>query len=103
VIHAERFRSGADDDDDGDDDVAMCGCRFTTECHLETDGEVTCFGCPEGYTGRRCERCAEGYEGDPTEPGGSCRFTGYFLLRGPDIEIREIDSAGCAESNAVFQ
>jgi len=57
----------------------LCGCRFTSECHLDTDGEVTCIGCPEGYTGRRCQRCAEGYEGDPTVPGGSCRFIGHAL------------------------
>ena len=59
--------------------MLLFGCRFTRECHLDTDGEVTCFGCPEGYAGRRCQRCADGYEGNPTVPGGSCTSIGHFL------------------------
>ena len=64
--------------------LMLCGRRFTTECRLDPDGEVTCIGCPEGYTGRRCQRCAEGYEGDPTVPGRTCRFTGCFLFHSRD-------------------
>ena len=29
--------------------------------------------CPEGYLGRRCERCAHRYSGDPMVLGSSCR------------------------------
>ena len=58
--------------------LTLCVCRFTSQCRLDPDGEVTCIGCPEGYVGRRCERCAEDYEGRPDVPGGSCRFRGGF-------------------------
>ncbi len=51
-------------------------CRFSQTCELDFDGEVTCTACPQGYTGRRCQRCAPGYEGDPTRPGDSCRLSG---------------------------
>ncbi|ELU12610.1 hypothetical protein CAPTEDRAFT_90300, partial [Capitella teleta] len=64
-------------------DCQPCPCplsapdnQFANECYLETDGEVTCSGCPEGYTGRRCESCAPGYEGDPTIPGDFCKPVG---------------------------
>lgn len=46
--------------------------RFSRTCFLDTDGDVTCAACPEGYEGRRCERCARGYTGDPMTPGSSC-------------------------------
>lgn len=36
------------------------------------DGEVVC-NCERGYTGRRCEECERGFEGNPLAPGGSCR------------------------------
>ncbi|XP_071451008.1 basement membrane-specific heparan sulfate proteoglycan core protein [Hetaerina americana] len=57
----------------------MCPCPMTTPsnqfgrtCILDTDNQPTCR-CPQGYIGRRCERCAEGYEGNPLLPGSSCR------------------------------
>ncbi|XP_056400171.1 basement membrane-specific heparan sulfate proteoglycan core protein isoform X3 [Hyla sarda] len=46
--------------------------RYSDTCFLDTDGQPTCDNCIEGYTGRRCERCAVGYEGDPMKPGGRC-------------------------------
>ncbi|KAM3922273.1 basement membrane-specific heparan sulfate proteoglycan core protein isoform 4-T4 [Leptodactylus fuscus] len=46
--------------------------RYSDTCFLDTDGQPTCDNCLEGYTGRRCERCALGYEGDPMKPGGRC-------------------------------
>ncbi|KAG9482678.1 hypothetical protein GDO78_011370 [Eleutherodactylus coqui] len=46
--------------------------RYSDTCFLDTDGQPTCDNCVEGYTGRRCERCAVGYEGDPMKPGGRC-------------------------------
>lgn len=46
--------------------------RFARTCHLDTDGQVTC-DCPQGYEGRRCEKCASGYQGNPFIPGDICR------------------------------
>ena len=43
--------------------------RFSRTCFLDSDGDVTCNACPEGYEGRRCERCSDGYVGDPMTPG----------------------------------
>ncbi|XP_053952208.1 basement membrane-specific heparan sulfate proteoglycan core protein isoform X5 [Anastrepha ludens] len=45
--------------------------NFASGCQLSPDGDVTC-NCYEGYTGRRCEICAPGYQGNPLIPGGSC-------------------------------
>ncbi|XP_066985998.1 basement membrane-specific heparan sulfate proteoglycan core protein [Macrobrachium rosenbergii] len=46
--------------------------QFSSSCYLDTDGQVTC-NCLRGYTGRRCERCSEGYKGNPLTPGESCQ------------------------------
>ncbi|KAL9883895.1 terribly reduced optic lobes isoform 7-T9 [Glossina fuscipes fuscipes] len=45
--------------------------NFANGCSLGPDSEVTC-NCHEGYTGRRCESCAPGYQGNPILPGGHC-------------------------------
>ncbi|XP_068154728.1 basement membrane-specific heparan sulfate proteoglycan core protein [Drosophila tropicalis] len=45
--------------------------NFASGCKLSPDGDVIC-NCYEGYTGRRCESCASGYQGTPMAPGGSC-------------------------------
>ncbi|XP_067635534.1 basement membrane-specific heparan sulfate proteoglycan core protein isoform X4 [Eurosta solidaginis] len=45
--------------------------NYASGCQLSPDGDVTC-NCYEGYTGRRCELCAPGYQGNPLIPGGSC-------------------------------
>ena len=50
--------------------------RFTRDCYLEVDGEVTCRNCPPEFTGRRCERCAPGYVGNPQVIGDTCRPEG---------------------------
>ncbi|XP_032375778.1 basement membrane-specific heparan sulfate proteoglycan core protein isoform X10 [Etheostoma spectabile] len=39
--------------------------QFSPTCFLESDGQPTCDNCPPGYAGRRCERCAAGYTGNP--------------------------------------
>ncbi|XP_034731621.1 basement membrane-specific heparan sulfate proteoglycan core protein isoform X13 [Etheostoma cragini] len=39
--------------------------QFSPTCYLESDGQPTCNNCPPGYAGRRCERCAAGYTGNP--------------------------------------
>ena len=52
--------------------------RFSNECRRESSGEIACLSCPVGYLGSRCERCdtQNGYLGDPTVIGGSCRKGG---------------------------
>ncbi|KAL3282973.1 hypothetical protein HHI36_006131, partial [Cryptolaemus montrouzieri] len=47
--------------------------QFGRTCSLAPDGDVIC-DCPSGYTGRRCEQCSAGYEGNPMIPGDSCRL-----------------------------
>ncbi|KAG8224763.1 hypothetical protein J437_LFUL005332 [Ladona fulva] len=56
----------------------ICPCPLTSPsnqfgrtCILDSDGQPTC-NCPQGYRGRRCEYCEDGYEGNPTIPGSSC-------------------------------
>merc|ERR1712150_203819 len=46
--------------------------QFPSECYLDIDDQVTCR-CPQGYEGRRCESCSQGYQGNPLNPGGVCR------------------------------
>ncbi|XP_012944719.1 basement membrane-specific heparan sulfate proteoglycan core protein [Aplysia californica] len=62
-------------------DCQKCPCpltespnQFSPDCQLEADGQVTCLSCPIGHTGRRCERCADGYQGNPNRPGDFCKL-----------------------------
>ncbi|KAG5835509.1 hypothetical protein ANANG_G00244770 [Anguilla anguilla] len=61
------------------DDCKPCPCphaepsrRFSATCFLDHDSQATCDACRTGYTGRRCERCAAGYQGNPLQPNGKC-------------------------------
>ncbi|XP_070207543.1 basement membrane-specific heparan sulfate proteoglycan core protein-like isoform X4 [Littorina saxatilis] len=61
-------------------DCQKCPCplteppnQFSPTCSLATDGQVTCDSCPRGHTGRRCERCEAGYQGNPLQPGDFCK------------------------------
>uniref|UniRef100_A0A669AYK6 Heparan sulfate proteoglycan 2 n=1 Tax=Oreochromis niloticus TaxID=8128 RepID=A0A669AYK6_ORENI len=47
--------------------------QFSTTCYLDSDSQPTCDNCPLGFTGRRCERCAPGYTGNPLL-GQSCKM-----------------------------
>ncbi|CAG03826.1 unnamed protein product, partial [Tetraodon nigroviridis] len=61
------------------DDCKPCPCpyyetsrRFSNTCFLDVDNQPTCDACRLGYTGRRCEKCASGYQGNPVLPNGKC-------------------------------
>ncbi|XP_069115040.1 basement membrane-specific heparan sulfate proteoglycan core protein-like isoform X2 [Argopecten irradians] len=62
-------------------DCQPCSCpltrtpnQFSPTCILDTDGQVTCTACPAGHIGRRCERCSQGYTGNPLVPGDYCKI-----------------------------
>ncbi|XP_075780255.1 laminin subunit alpha-2 isoform X2 [Pelodiscus sinensis] len=62
------------------EDCKICACpltipsnNFSPTCHLDRSHGLTCDECPPEYAGPRCERCADGYFGQPLIPGGSCR------------------------------
>ncbi|XP_066461636.1 laminin subunit alpha-2 isoform X5 [Eleutherodactylus coqui] len=66
--------------DGTDEDCLPCACpmsiasnNFSPTCHLDPSHGLVCDACPPGYTGLRCERCADGYFGQPLLPGGSCK------------------------------
>ncbi|XP_053394147.1 laminin subunit alpha-2-like isoform X2 [Mercenaria mercenaria] len=46
--------------------------NFSPTCE-RIDNDLICTACQTGYTGDRCEYCAEGYYGDPSTPGDTCR------------------------------
>nr|XP_040016240.1 laminin subunit alpha-2 isoform X4 [Gasterosteus aculeatus aculeatus] len=61
-------------------DCQPCACplhlpsnNFSPTCHVGVEGELLCDQCQPGYTGPRCDRCSNGYYGQPNVPGGSCR------------------------------
>ncbi|XP_036844476.1 basement membrane-specific heparan sulfate proteoglycan core protein isoform X1 [Oncorhynchus mykiss] len=57
---------------DGPQACQPCPCpgtspsnQYSQSCYKDVDGQPTCDNCPPGFTGRRCERCAAGYTGNP--------------------------------------
>ncbi|XP_038582234.1 laminin subunit alpha-2 isoform X4 [Micropterus salmoides] len=61
-------------------DCQLCTCplnlpsnNFSPTCHLGEEGELLCDQCQPGYTGPRCDRCSNGYHGQPTVPGRTCQ------------------------------
>ncbi|XP_048872059.1 laminin subunit alpha-1-like isoform X2 [Brienomyrus brachyistius] len=61
------------------EDCQQCSCplstmgnNFSPTCHLDDEGQVTCDQCPLSHTGSRCDRCSDGYYGDPMALGGGC-------------------------------
>ncbi|KAM4693155.1 laminin subunit alpha-2 isoform 1-T1 [Discoglossus pictus] len=66
--------------DGTEEDCLPCACplniksnNFSPTCHLDRNRGLVCDACPPGYAGQRCERCADGYYGNPQVPGGSCK------------------------------
>ena len=71
------------------DDCRPCECplgvdsnNFSPTCRLGGVSSAfidngadayTCTACPRAYSGSRCERCADGYFGNPLKPGDFCR------------------------------
>lgn len=63
-----------------DNDCSRCQCpggssgnQFSNICTQQFDGTVVCNNCSEGYSGDQCERCTDGYYGNPLTAGGSCK------------------------------
>ncbi|XP_028412186.1 laminin subunit alpha-like, partial [Dendronephthya gigantea] len=55
------------------DACQRCPCpnsskNYATSCFQELDGSFNCT-CREGYTGKLCDECADGYYGDPLTTG----------------------------------
>nr|XP_018910612.1 PREDICTED: basement membrane-specific heparan sulfate proteoglycan core protein isoform X4 [Bemisia tabaci] len=73
--------------------------QFGRTCHLDTDGQVTC-DCPPEYTGRRCEKCAAGYSGNPLIPGDFCR-QGYCDAAGSLSPLPNPSTGQCICKNLV--
>ncbi|XP_071807655.1 laminin subunit alpha-2-like isoform X1 [Asterias amurensis] len=62
-------------------DCTQCACpsldadnNFSSTCVLDSvDGRHTCTDCQQGYVGRYCQSCDDGYYGNPNTPGGTCQ------------------------------
>ncbi|CAK9803904.1 Laminin subunit beta-1 [Anthophora quadrimaculata] len=48
------------------------GHSYAESCSLDSVTHDVICECSDGYTGARCESCAENYFGNPEVPGGSC-------------------------------
>ncbi|XP_067659130.1 basement membrane-specific heparan sulfate proteoglycan core protein-like isoform X2 [Haliotis asinina] len=89
-------------------DCRPCPCpltipsnQFSRTCFLDpSDNRVTCDRCPPGYTGRDCGTCAEGYVGNPREPGGSCDRD---VNNRPQVVVTPIRLSEPLGSTATFQ
>uniref|UniRef100_A0A8D3EB01 Heparan sulfate proteoglycan 2 n=1 Tax=Scophthalmus maximus TaxID=52904 RepID=A0A8D3EB01_SCOMX len=89
------------------DDCKPCPCpyyetsrRFSDTCFLDVDQQPTCDACRLGYTGRRCEKCAPGYQGNPLLPNGKCIPNREFTFS--DCTGNNVAGAVCDECKAGF-
>uniref|UniRef100_A0A0N5ARB5 Laminin subunit alpha n=1 Tax=Syphacia muris TaxID=451379 RepID=A0A0N5ARB5_9BILA len=46
--------------------------NFAVSCQVDNHGNLESCTCQEGYTGERCDRCGNGYFGEPSVYGGHC-------------------------------
>uniref|UniRef100_A0A672ITP8 Laminin, beta 2 (laminin S) n=1 Tax=Salarias fasciatus TaxID=181472 RepID=A0A672ITP8_SALFA len=49
------------------------GRHFAASCYQDNRNRQIVCNCNQGYTGARCEECAPGYYGNPSQPGGRCQ------------------------------
>ncbi|CAG5878928.1 unnamed protein product [Menidia menidia] len=49
------------------------GRHFAASCYQDNRNRQIICNCNQGYTGARCEECAPGYYGNPSQPGGRCQ------------------------------
>uniref|UniRef100_A0A8C2XM76 Laminin, beta 2 (laminin S) n=1 Tax=Cyclopterus lumpus TaxID=8103 RepID=A0A8C2XM76_CYCLU len=49
------------------------GRHFAASCYQDNRNRQIICNCNQGYTGGRCEECAPGYYGNPSQPGGRCQ------------------------------
>jgi coxsackievirus/adenovirus receptor len=47
------------------EDCLKCDCPEDGPCVLMPDGDTFCTECPDGYTGRKCDSCADEFFGEP--------------------------------------
>ncbi|KAG9479046.1 hypothetical protein GDO78_012615 [Eleutherodactylus coqui] len=80
-LHCNQCLPGfyGDPTDGKPSDCQPCACpltissnNFSPTCYLSNDEDVICDQCAPGYTGAQCEKCTNGYFGNPLVPGGSC-------------------------------
>ncbi|XP_070963572.1 basement membrane-specific heparan sulfate proteoglycan core protein-like [Oncorhynchus clarkii lewisi] len=90
---------------DGPQACQSCPCpgtspsnQYSLSCYKDEDGQPTCDNCPPGSTGRRCERCAAGYTGNP-QLGQTC-IVGNNDLNGNCYNCDQRGSEGC-DGNGV--
>nr|CAB3263372.1 laminin subunit alpha-5 [Phallusia mammillata] len=63
--------------------------NFADTCE-ELDGDLVCH-CKIGYTGERCERCANGYFGNPAVYGGFCQPCNCHDNLDPNLIMEDCD------------
>ncbi|XP_058129242.1 laminin subunit beta-1 [Anopheles ziemanni] len=54
-------------------DTIASGHSYANECYLHPSTNDVICSCNEGYSGARCDVCADNYYGNPEKPGGLCQ------------------------------